>query len=155
MRSSCAANPEEILMRILALAILAIGTVSIGPAAAQKYDPAYPVCLHRYGLGGSTITIAATRRCLSATRRHRAARHSATSIPISRARKSPGNDIIGGTLASTKSQRVRRTSGPENFQSSTKKDFFNTIGQQRKFLRGLPARCRRQSSDMFHMATSP
>ena len=39
-------------MRILALAILAIGTVSIGPAAAQKYDPAYPVCLHKYGLGG-------------------------------------------------------------------------------------------------------
>ena len=89
-------------MRILALAILAIGTVSIGPAAAQKYDPAYPVCLHKYGLGGSTITIAATRRCLSATRRHRAARHSATSIPISRARKSPGSDIIGGILASTK-----------------------------------------------------
>ena len=40
-------NPEEIPMRILALAILAIGTVSIGPAAAQKYDPAYPVCLRR------------------------------------------------------------------------------------------------------------
>src|SRR6266850_4395742 len=51
---------------------------------------------------GSTITIAATRRCLSATRRHRAARHSAPSIHISRARKSPGNDIIGGILASTK-----------------------------------------------------
>jgi hypothetical protein len=32
-------------MRILALAILAIGTVSIGPAAAQTYDPDYPVCL--------------------------------------------------------------------------------------------------------------
>src|SRR5712675_2664524 len=41
--------PREILMRILALAILAIGTVSIGPAAAQTYDPAYPVCLHKYG----------------------------------------------------------------------------------------------------------
>ena len=36
-------------MRSLALAILAIGTVSIGPAAAQTYDPAYPVCLHKYG----------------------------------------------------------------------------------------------------------
>jgi hypothetical protein len=35
-------------MRILALAIFAIGTVSIGPAAAQTYDPAYPVCLHVY-----------------------------------------------------------------------------------------------------------
>ena len=31
-------------MRILALAILAM--VSIGPAGAQTYDPAYPVCLH-------------------------------------------------------------------------------------------------------------
>src|ERR1700730_14620681 len=37
--------PKEVLMRILALAILTIGTVSIGPAAAQTYDPAYPVCL--------------------------------------------------------------------------------------------------------------
>jgi hypothetical protein len=36
-------------MRILALAIFAIGTVSIGPAAAQRYDPASPVCLHVYG----------------------------------------------------------------------------------------------------------
>ena len=35
-------------------------------------------------------------------RRHRAARQSASSIHISRARKSPGNDIIGGILASTK-----------------------------------------------------
>src|SRR5712671_5044336 len=41
--------PKEVLMRILALAILAIATVSIGPAAAQTYDPAYPVCLHKYG----------------------------------------------------------------------------------------------------------
>ena len=36
-------------MRILALAILAIGSISIGPAAAQTYDPGYPVCLHVYG----------------------------------------------------------------------------------------------------------
>ena len=36
-------------MRILFLAILAIGMVSMGPAAAQTYDPAYPVCLHVYG----------------------------------------------------------------------------------------------------------
>jgi hypothetical protein len=40
-------------MRILALAILMIGTVSIGPAGAQTYDPAYPVCLHVYGLGAN------------------------------------------------------------------------------------------------------
>jgi Protein of unknown function (DUF3551) len=37
-------------MRILVLAILAIGTVSAtGPAAAQTYDPAYPVCMKVYG----------------------------------------------------------------------------------------------------------
>jgi hypothetical protein len=40
-------------MRILALAILAIGTVSIGPAAAQRYDPAYPVCLQVYERQGA------------------------------------------------------------------------------------------------------
>jgi hypothetical protein len=37
-------------MRSLALAVLAIGTVSVaGPAAAQTYAPDYPVCLHVYG----------------------------------------------------------------------------------------------------------
>jgi hypothetical protein len=45
--------PKEVLMRILALAILAIRTVSIGPAAAQTYDPAYPVCLHVYTRGAN------------------------------------------------------------------------------------------------------
>src|ERR1700730_3620329 len=88
--------PKEGLMRILALAILAIGTVSIGPAAAQTY-------LIRFACtctAGPTITNAATRRCLSATCWHRAARHSASSIHISRARKSPR--VIGGIGASTK-----------------------------------------------------
>ena len=33
-------------MRTLALANLAIGMVSIEPAAAQTYAPGYPVCLH-------------------------------------------------------------------------------------------------------------
>jgi len=89
-------------MRIPALMILTIATVATAaPVRAQKYDPAYPVCLHKYGQGGSTITIAATRRCLSATRRHRAARQSASSIHISRARKSPAR-LIGGIAASTK-----------------------------------------------------
>jgi hypothetical protein len=73
--------------------------------------------------GGSTITIAATRRCLSATRRHRAARHSASSIHISRARKSPGNDIIGGILASTKYELAAGLSvssgGMRNARAST------------------------------------
>jgi hypothetical protein len=40
-------------MRILALAIFAIGMISIGPAAAQTYDPGYPVCLHVYGRGAN------------------------------------------------------------------------------------------------------
>jgi hypothetical protein len=45
--------PKEALMRILALAILTIWLVSIGPAAAQTYDPAYPVCLHVYSRGAN------------------------------------------------------------------------------------------------------
>jgi hypothetical protein len=37
-------------MRILALAILMTGTIAAAaPAAAQTYDPRYPVCLHVYG----------------------------------------------------------------------------------------------------------
>jgi hypothetical protein len=37
-------------MRILALAILAIGAASVAaPAQAQTYDPNFPVCLHVYG----------------------------------------------------------------------------------------------------------
>ena len=37
-------------MRILALAILTIATVlTAAPVRAQTYDPAYPVCLHKYG----------------------------------------------------------------------------------------------------------
>ena len=35
-------------MRILALALLAIGSISMGPAAAQTFDPGYPVCLRLY-----------------------------------------------------------------------------------------------------------
>ena len=41
-------------MRVLALTILAIGTLSAAaPASAQTYDPDYPVCLHVYGRGAS------------------------------------------------------------------------------------------------------
>jgi len=47
-------------MRLLALAIFAIGTVSIGPAAAQRFDPAYPVCLHEYGRGANYYECAYT-----------------------------------------------------------------------------------------------
>ena len=40
-------------MRNLPFAILVSATVSIGPAAAQTYDPAYPVCLHVYTRGAN------------------------------------------------------------------------------------------------------
>jgi len=41
-------------MRILALAILTIGTVSAaGPARAQTFDPGYPVCMHVVDWGGA------------------------------------------------------------------------------------------------------
>lgn len=37
-------------MRILALAILIVGTASVtAPARAQTYNPDYPVCLQVYG----------------------------------------------------------------------------------------------------------
>jgi hypothetical protein len=43
-------------MRILALAILAIGAVSASaPARAQAYDPNYPVCMQLYGRNGGFI----------------------------------------------------------------------------------------------------
>ena len=63
-------------MRILALAILAIGAISAAaPAQAQTYDPGYPVCLHVYG----RISYYECRytSCLNATRRPRAARRNA------------------------------------------------------------------------------
>jgi hypothetical protein len=43
-------------MRIPALAILTFATVlTAAPARAQTYDPAYPVCLQVYGIGGGYI----------------------------------------------------------------------------------------------------
>ena len=39
--------PQEVLMRILALAIF--WTISISPAAAQTYSPGYPFCLRAQG----------------------------------------------------------------------------------------------------------
>jgi hypothetical protein len=41
-------------MRILALAVLAIGAASAAaPVQAQTYDPSYPVCLHVWGRGAT------------------------------------------------------------------------------------------------------
>ena len=46
--------PKEALMRVLALAALAIGAVSaVAPAHAQTYDPSYPVCLHVWARGAA------------------------------------------------------------------------------------------------------
>jgi hypothetical protein len=46
-------NSKEVPMRILALAILAIGMVSAaGQARAQTYDPAFPICMHVVTWGG-------------------------------------------------------------------------------------------------------
>src|SRR5205823_5940582 len=102
---------KEILMRILALVVLAIGAAAAAaPAQAQTYDPSYPVCLHVYGkvsyyecayntlpqcnataadirsacmsTARSAIMSAAIRRFLNATRRPRAARRNASSIHI-------------------------------------------------------------------------
>src|SRR6476659_4133065 len=50
------------------------------------------------GLGGTTITIAASRRCHSATGRHRDARHSVSSIPTMRAQQGR-TDATGVTAA--------------------------------------------------------
>ena len=89
-------------MRIPPLAILTIAMVlTAAPVRAQTYDPAYPVCLHVYQPRGSHYTNAATRRCLSATHRHRAAPPCASSIHILLAWKSPAR-VIGGIAASTK-----------------------------------------------------
>jgi len=44
-------------MRAIGTLLLAISTVlAVPPARAQTYDPAYPVCLQRYGIGGSSIS---------------------------------------------------------------------------------------------------
>ena len=81
-------------MRILALAIV---MASIGPAAAQTYDPAYPVCLQVYG--PATYYECRYTSLPHATRQQRAARHSASSIHISAARKGPA--VISGIAGST------------------------------------------------------
>ena len=82
-------------MRILALAIVTIVMVSIEPAVAQTYDPAYPVCMHVFTRGFNYYDCT-TRRCHSATCRHRDARHSVTPILTMRAQQSR-NDATGVT----------------------------------------------------------
>jgi hypothetical protein len=54
MHSYCA-EVENVPMRILALAILTTGIVlTAGHAWAQRYDPAYPVCLYVVTWGGGS-----------------------------------------------------------------------------------------------------
>ena len=50
-------------MRILALAIVTIGMVSIEPAAAQTYDPAYPVCMHVFTRGFNYYSYTSLPQC--------------------------------------------------------------------------------------------
>jgi Protein of unknown function (DUF3551) len=96
--------PKEALMRILALAILTIGMVSIGPAGAQTYDPAYPVCLRVYDRTNYyECRYTSLPQCAASAS---AARHSASPIRISRARKSLR--VIGGIAESTKVDRIGR-----------------------------------------------
>ena len=48
-------------MRMLALAVLAIGTIfASAPARAQTYAPGYPVCLHVWDRGTSYYECAYT-----------------------------------------------------------------------------------------------
>jgi hypothetical protein len=93
----------EALMRNLALAILTIGIVS--PAAAQMYDPAYPVCL-RPGrpdhLLRMQLHVAASVQRVGIGPRGT----SASPIHISRARSS--QRVIGGIAGSTKVNRIGR-----------------------------------------------
>ncbi len=42
-------------MRILVLALLALGTVASAPATAQTFDTTSPVCKHNYRWGGEDI----------------------------------------------------------------------------------------------------
>jgi hypothetical protein len=93
---------REILIRIPALAILTtVAVLTAAPTLAQTYSPDYPVCLQAYRWGEAT-TNAAITRWRSGPCRHRAAAPYASSINILRARKCPGNHIIGGIVASTK-----------------------------------------------------
>ncbi|MFB9267923.1 DUF3551 domain-containing protein [Bradyrhizobium erythrophlei] len=42
-------------MRILVLALLALGTVASAPAAAQTFDTTSPFCKHNYRWGGEDV----------------------------------------------------------------------------------------------------
>jgi hypothetical protein len=54
-------NPQGDSDAYSGLGDFAIGTISVGPAAAQTYDPAYPVCLHVFpSWGGSYYECAHT-----------------------------------------------------------------------------------------------
>jgi hypothetical protein len=50
---NCDANPQGGSEAHYGLCDFGDRTGSIGPAGAQTYDPAYPVCLHVYTLGAN------------------------------------------------------------------------------------------------------
>src|SRR6476661_3605544 len=51
------------------------------------------------------------------------------------------SSVVAYALIDVVPQRVKCTSGPENFQSSTKKDFFNTIDPQQTRCRFASTLC--------------
>jgi hypothetical protein len=57
-------------MRMAALTILAAGMIlAATPAAAQTYDPRYPVCLQTYGpFGGISCSYGSMAQCKSSAR---------------------------------------------------------------------------------------
>ncbi len=104
-RSTQSPIPKEILMRVLALVILAIGAASAAaPAQAQTYDPNYPVCLHVYGR--ITYYDCSTLRCPSARCRPRAARHNARSIRITRTATSSRRRVATSAITAATSARA-------------------------------------------------
>lgn len=68
--------PEGAPSRVLACAILTIGTMVVAaPARAQTYDPNYPVCLETYGIDGGHTDCSFTSLAQCAASANRAGRH--------------------------------------------------------------------------------
>jgi len=101
----CAARiPKEVSDAHSGLGDFGDRTVSIGPAAAQTYDPAYPVCLHVYGRGANYYECRYTS--LPQCKRVASGRAAQCVInPYLRARGCPRDDIIAASTSSFWSAR--------------------------------------------------
>jgi hypothetical protein len=96
---------RKVLMRRLALAILAIMSVSAaGPARAQTYDPAFPFCMHMSGVQ-VLARIAATIRWTNAGHRRPAAASHVTRTRITWAQQPRRDDTRSDIAASIESIR--------------------------------------------------